>query len=55
MLVTLTPSAPLAGSTRSISNTLAYLYIASVVSKASTANKRRKLFTPPPLKLLKFS
>jgi len=50
MLVTLTPSAaPLAGSTRSISNTRAYLHTASVTPKASTINKRRKLSTPPPL------
>ena len=49
-LVTLTPlAAPLAGSTRSISNTRAYLYTASITPKASAANKRRKLSTPPPL------
>jgi len=57
-LVTLTLlAAPPASSTRSrirtanvapISNTRAYLYTASVASKAS-ANKRRKPFTPPPL------
>ena len=49
-LVTLTPSAaPLAGSTRSISNTRARLRTASVTPKASAANKRRKPSTPPPL------
>ena len=47
-LVTLTPlAAPLAGSTRSISNTHAYLYTTSVTLKASTTNKHRKLSTPP--------
>jgi hypothetical protein len=45
----LTLLAPLAGSTRSISNTLAYLRTASVAPKASAVNKRRKLSTPPPL------
>ena len=50
MLATLTLlAAPLASSIRSISNTYAYLYTASITPKASTANKRRKLSTPPPL------
>ena len=39
--------APLAGSTRSISNTSACLDTASVTPKASTVNKRRKPSTPP--------
>jgi hypothetical protein len=46
-------TAPLAGSTRSISNTRAYLYSASIAPKASTINKRRKPSTPPPLGPLK--
>ena len=51
---TLTPLvAPLAGSTCSISNTLTYLYTTSVALKAFAANKRKKLFTPPPLGLFK--
>ena len=41
-------AAPLAGSTRSISNTLTHLCTASVTPKASAINKRRKPFTPPP-------
>ena len=49
-LATLTPLvASPAGSTRSISNTLAYLYTASVAPKASTTNKRRMPSAPPPL------
>ena len=40
--------APLASSTRSISNTRAYLYTTSITPKASAINKRRKPFTPPP-------
>ena len=44
----LTPSAPLAGSTRSISNTLTYLCTASVAPEASAANKYRKPSVPPP-------
>jgi len=46
----LTPlEAPLASSTRSISNTRAYLYPTSITPKASTINKYRKPSTPPPL------
>jgi len=45
--------APLASSTRSISNTRAYLYSASITPKASTVNKYRKPSTPPPLGPLK--
>ena len=41
--------APLASSTRSISNTRAYLRTTSVIIKASTINKRRKPSTPPSL------
>ena len=41
--------APLAGSTRSISNARARLRSASVAPKASTVNKRRKPSAPPPL------
>ena len=48
-LVILTLLASLAGSTCSISNTLAYLYTTSVAPKASAANKRRKPSSPPPL------
>ena len=45
----LTPSAaPLAGSTRSISNTLARLCTASVAPEASAANKCRKPSAPSP-------
>jgi len=52
--VTLTLSAaPLAGSTRSISNTLTHSRIASVAFKAFTANKHKKLSTPPLLRPLK--
>jgi len=40
-------AAPLASSTRSISNTLAYPRTASVTPKASTVNKHRKPSTPP--------
>ena len=48
-LATLTPSAaPPAGSTRSISNTRAYLYTASIILKASTINRRSKPSAPPP-------
>ena len=46
-------AAPLASSTRSISNTRAYLYSTSVAPKASTINKYRKPSTPPPLGPLK--
>ena len=53
MLVILTLLAPLAGSTRFISSTLAYLYTASVTPEASAVNKYRKLSTPPPLGLPK--
>ena len=42
-------AAPLASSTRSISNTRARLRTTSITPKASTANKRRKPSTPPPL------
>ena len=42
-------AAPLASSTRSISNARARLRSASIAPKASTANKRRKPSTPPPL------
>ena len=42
-------AAPPANNTRSISNTRIRLYTASVAPKASTANKRRKPFAPPPL------
>ena len=53
-LATLTPSAaPLASSTRSISNTRAYPRTASVTPKASAVNKCRKPSTPPPLGLPK--
>ena len=46
----LTPSAaPPANSTRSISNTRVCSRTASITPKASTANKRRKPSTPPPL------
>jgi len=49
-LATLTLSAaPPAGSTRSISNTRAYLRTTSVAPKASAVNKRRKPSAPPPL------
>ena len=49
-LVTLTPlAAPPTSSTRSISNTRAYLRTASIAPKASAANKRRKPSAPPPL------
>jgi len=55
-LITLTPSAaPLAGSTCSISNTLTYLYTASVAPKASAINKHKKPSAPPLLELLKLS
>ena len=46
---------PLAGSTRFISNTLIYLCTTSITPKASTVNKYKKLFSPPPLGLFKFS
>ena len=46
-------AAPLADSTCSISNTLAYLRTTSIAPKASAINKRRKLSTPPPLGLSK--
>ena len=49
MLVILTSSAPPAGSTRSISSTLAYLCTASVAPEASAVNKYKKPSTPPPL------
>ena len=42
-------AAPLASSTRSISNTRAYLYTTSIAPKASAVNKHRKLSAPPPL------
>ena len=45
--------APPTSSTRSISNTRAYLYTASITLKASAVNKRRKPSTPPPLGLPK--
>ena len=46
--VTLMPSAaPLAGSTRSISNTRACLCTVSVAPEASAVNKRKKLSAPP--------
>jgi len=48
-------AAPLVGSTRSINNTLAYLYTASITFKAFTTNKYKKLFTPSPLSLFKLS
>ena len=49
MLVILTPAAPLANSTRSISNTRACSRTASVAPEASAVNKHRKPSAPPPL------
>ena len=46
-------AAPPAGSTRSISNTIAYSCTASVAPKASATNKYKKPSTPPPLGLPK--
>ena len=46
-------AAPSAGSTRSISNTLAYLRTASITLKDSAINKYRKLSTSPSLGLPK--
>jgi len=48
-------AAPSASSTRFISNTRARLHIASVTFKAFATNKCKKLSTPPPLGLPKFS
>ena len=48
-------AAPLVGSTRSINNTLAYLYTASITFKAFTTNKYKKPSAPFSLRLLKLS
>jgi hypothetical protein len=51
-------AAPLASSTRFISNARAYLYTTGIIPKASkapTVNKRRKPSVPPPLGLPKSS
>jgi len=51
---TLTPLVPpLAGSTRSINNALTRSRTTSIAPKASAANKRKKLSTPPSLGPLK--
>ena len=47
------PAAPLASNTYYISNTLTYLYTASVIFKVFAVNKYKKLFAPPPLRPLK--
>ena len=46
-------AAPLASSTRSISNIRAYPRTTSITPKASAVNKPRKLSAPPPLGLPK--
>ena len=46
-------AAPPAGSTCSISNTYTHLHTANIAPMASTVNKYRKLFAPPPLGPLK--
>ena len=56
ILITLTLLvAPPAVSTRSISNTHAYLYTTSITPKAFTVDKHRKLSTFPLLKPLKLN